>query len=138
MVKDPSKTWLVLEYFCNQRDFLWEMTNNSFIEFAIREFESIGIMDKNNVLDYVIIKIPKTYPAYFESYDKFDQIIEFTNKFQNLFLIGRNGMHKYNNQDYSMLAAIITVQNIKNNRADKSNIWNVIAEEKYHEVKNEG
>ncbi len=138
MVKDPSKIWLGLEYFCNQGDSLWEMTNDSFIDFAINELVSIGIIDKNNVLDHVIIKMPKTYPAYFGTYDQFDRIIEFTNKFHNLFLIGRNGMHKYNNQDHSMLAAIITVQNIKNNRVDKSNIWNVNTEEKYHEVKNEG
>jgi hypothetical protein len=92
-------------------------------------------IEKNYVLDSVVIKMPKTYPAYFGTYDKFDVITNFTNKIENLFLIGRNGMHRYNNQDHSMLTAITAVQNIITNRKDKSNIWSVNTENEYHEKK---
>ena len=79
--------------------------------------------------------MPKTYPAYFGSYDKFNKIRKFTDKFENLFLIGRNGMHRYNNQDHSMLSAMIAVENITNNIKTKDNIWKVNTEEEYHERK---
>jgi hypothetical protein len=82
-----------------------------------------------------VIKVPKTYPAYFGSYSEFNQIRTFTDTIENLFLVGRNGMHKYNNQDHSMLTAMQAVQNIINNHTDKSNIWSINTEEEYHEQK---
>ena len=79
--------------------------------------------------------MPKTYPAYFGTYSQFHVIRDFTDKLENLFLIGRNGMHKYNNQDHSMLTAMAAVENILNGEKSKDNIWNINIEDEYHEKK---
>ncbi|MDR3223731.1 MAG: NAD(P)/FAD-dependent oxidoreductase [Methanobrevibacter sp.] len=133
MVKDPEKIWIGLEYFANEGDELWSMNDNDFIDFAINELKSINVIDKKEVLDSVLIREKKAYPAYFGSYDDFDIIRDFTDKFENLFLVGRNGMHRYNNMDHSMLSAIVSVENIINNVKTKDNIWNINSEKKYHE-----
>ncbi len=135
MVQDQNKVWIGLEYFCNEGDELWQKEDHEFIKFAINELDSIDIIEKENVLDSTIIRVPKTYPAYFGSYGEFDKIREYTDTIENLFLVGRNGMHKYNNQDHSMLTAITAVENIINNISDKSNIWEINTEEEYHEEK---
>jgi len=135
MVNDLSNIWIGLEYFCNEGDNLWNLSDKDMAEFAISELEKIGIADKNCVLDYIVIKVPKTYPAYFGTYDNFHIIKEFTDKIENLFLIGRNGMHRYNNQDHSMLTAMVAVENIINNIKTKDNIWGVNTEKEYHEAK---
>ncbi len=135
MVKNDDTVWIGLEYFCNEGDELWSMTDNKFAEFAINELEKIEIISKNDVLDSTVIKMPKTYPAYFGSYDKFDDIRNYVDKIENLFLIGRNGMHRYNNQDHSMLTAMEAVENIIQNIKTKDNIWNVNTEGEYHEGK---
>ncbi|MFH1093342.1 MAG: NAD(P)/FAD-dependent oxidoreductase [Candidatus Omnitrophota bacterium] len=135
MVKDPDKVWIGLEYFCNEGDELWSKSNDEFAEFAINELTQIDIIDKNDVLDSTVIRMPKTYPAYFGSYDSFHVIRDFTDKINNLFLIGRNGMHKYNNADHSMLTAMTAVENIVNGNTSKDNIWQVNTEEEYHEEK---
>ncbi|MCU0473618.1 MAG: NAD(P)/FAD-dependent oxidoreductase [Bacteroidales bacterium] len=135
MVADIKKVWIGLEYFCNEGDKLWEMRDNEFINFAIDELHSIDIIDKDEVIDSTIIRMPKTYPAYFGSYSHFNAIRDFTDKFENLFLIGRNGMHKYNNQDHSMLTAITAVSNIISKEVSKKNIWDINTEEDYHEEK---
>lgn len=136
LVADIEKVWIGLEYFCNEGDELWKMTDVEFIQFAINELHSIDIIDKNEVLDSTIIRMPKTYPAYFGTYSQFNVIRDFTDKIDNLFLIGRNGMHKYNNQDHSMLTAITAVNNIISGKKSKDNIWNINTEEEYHEEKN--
>lgn len=133
LVKDDSKTWIGLEYFCNEGDELWNMQDSEFKQFAIDELEKIDIIDKDAVLDSVVIRVPKTYPAYFGAYEKFDIIRKFTDKFKNLFLIGRNGMHRYNNMDHSMLTAMTAVENIINNVNSKDNLWHINAEDEYHE-----
>ena len=135
MVKDPEKVWIGLEYFCNEGDELWEMTDSDFINFAIDELCKIEIISKKEVLDSTIIRVPKTYPAYFGTYNQFHEIRKFTDRFGNLFLIGRNGMHKYNNQDHSMLTAITAVNNIISGIKSKDNIWSVNTETEYHEEK---
>jgi protoporphyrinogen oxidase len=135
MVKDENNVWIGLEYFCNEGDELWNMADKDFAEFAINEFCKIGIIEKEDVLDSVVIRMPKTYPAYFGTYDQFDMIREFADKIENLFLIGRNGMHRYNNQDHSMLTAMTAVENIINNIKTKDNIWNINTEQEYHEKK---
>ena len=135
MVKDPDNVWIGLEYFCNEGDELWSKTDNDFAKFAIEEFIKIGMIDQNDVIDSVVIRMPKTYPAYFGSYDRFNEIREYTDSISNLFLIGRNGMHRYNNQDHSMLTAMEAVKNIRNGINTKDNIWNVNAEQEYHEEK---
>ena len=135
MVVDKTKSWIGLEYFCNEGDELWSMTDKDFLEFAKKELAKIDIISLKEVLDGVVIRVPKTYPAYFGTYDQFDVIRNFTDKIENLFLVGRNGMHKYNNQDHSMLTAMTAVENIINKRTDKANIWDINTEQEYHESK---
>ncbi len=135
MVADKTKSWIGLEYFCNEGDELWSMTDKDFLEFAKMELAKIDIISLKEVLDGVVIRVPKTYPAYFGTYDQFDVIRNFTDKIENLFLVGRNGMHKYNNQDHSMLTAMTAVENIINKRTDKANIWDINTEQEYHESK---
>ncbi|MFZ2658257.1 MAG: NAD(P)/FAD-dependent oxidoreductase [Victivallales bacterium] len=135
MVADDRNVWLGLEYFCNQGDELWSMPDENFKTLAINELAKIGIIDSSDVLDSVVIRIEKAYPAYFGSYDNFDIIKNYINGFENLFLIGRNGMHRYNNQDHSMLTAMTAVENIVNGVTTKENIWQVNSEEEYHEKK---
>ena len=135
LVKDENTTWVGLEYFCYENDALWNKTEAEMKELAIKEMVEIGMINREDVLDSVVIKMPKTYPAYFGTYEKFDQIIDYTSQFENLFLIGRNGMHKYNNQDHSMLTAIQAVQNIKNGIFSKENLWSINTEQEYHEEK---
>ena len=135
MVADPSKVWVGLEYFCNETDALWQMSDDELFELGKAELEKIEIIDASRVLDGVVIKMPKTYPAYFGSYDRFDELRQYLDAFENLFLVGRNGMHRYNNQDHSMLTAMMAVENILAGRTDKSNLWAVNTEEEYHEEK---
>ena len=103
--------------------------------FAIEELRKINVIEPDAVLDQVVIRIPKTYPAYFGSYDRFDEVRDFTDGLENLFLLGRNGMHRYNNQDHSMLTAMVAVDNIIAGKTDKANIWSVNTEAEYHEEK---
>ena len=135
LVADPTKVWLGLEYFCNEGDELWNKSDADMISFAADELARIDIIEKSAVLDATVIRVPKTYPAYFGTYDQFDVLRDYLDKFANLFLLGRNGMHKYNNQDHSMLTAMIAVDNLVEGRTDKSNIWAVNTEEDYHESK---
>jgi protoporphyrinogen oxidase len=135
LVKDQTKYWMGLEYFCYEGDDFWNKSDDAIIEIAKSELEKIKIIQKSDVQDAVMHRVPKAYPAYFGSYDQIHLIREYTDKFPNLFLIGRNGMHKYNNQDHSMLSAMTAVENIVKNRTDKTNIWNVNTETEYHESK---
>lgn len=137
LVKDPNTVWIGMEYFCNEGDRLWNMPDEEFAKFAIDELSHIGIIDKDDVLDHVVVSIPKTYPAYFGTYDRFYVIREYVDQFENLFLIGRNGMHKYNNADHSMLTAITAVNNIVEGITSKDNVWSINTEEDYHETSNQ-
>lgn len=137
LVADPSKVWVGLEYFCYDTDPIWHLTDEKMIELAKHELEKIGIIDSGDVTDATVIRVPKTYPAYFGTYDQFDRIQEHVDIYRNLFLVGRNGMHKYNNQDHSMLTAMMSVDNIIEGREDKKNIWDVNTEVDYHESKKE-
>lgn len=127
--------WLGLEYFCDENDSMWNMPEEEFIKFASKELEQIGIIKMSSVLDSCLVKVPKAYPGYFGTYKKFDVIKNFIDKYENLFLVGRNGMHKYNNMDHSMLTAITAVDNIVNGIKTKDNIWAVNTEQDYHEDK---
>lgn len=138
MVNQKDTVWLGLEYFCNEGDDLWQKSDADFLQFAIDELHHISIIDKHDVLDGTVVRVPKTYPAYFGVYSRFNEIREFTDTIENLFLIGRNGMHKYNNQDHSMLTAITAVQNIKKGIVSKENIWSINTEMEYHEEKESG
>jgi len=137
MVADPSKVWIGLEYFCYETDALWSMADEDLKQFAARELETIGILRTAEVLDAHVVRVPKTYPAYFGSYDRFDELRTWTDGFENLFLVGRNGMHKYNNQDHSMLTAMAVVDGIAAGRVDKAALWSINTEQEYHEEKSQ-
>lgn len=135
MVDDESKVWIGLEYFCDPDDELWLMHDEDFKSMVIAELVKTDIIESKDVLDSTIIKMEDTYPVYFGAYDKFDEVRSYFDKIENLYLIGRSGMHRYNNSDHSMLTAITAVQNIVAGRTDKSNIWDVNTEQDYHEEK---
>ncbi len=135
LIQDPTKVWVGMEYFVNEGDDLWNKKDADMKEFGIKELTHIGIIESSDVKDGVVIRVKKTYPAYFGTYDRFDELKGYLNNFENLFLIGRNGMHRYNNQDHSMLTAMTAVENIINGVKTKENLWLVNAEKEYHEAK---
>ena len=135
MIKDPNTTWIGMEYFCNKADAFWEMDDETIQAQAIRELEKMGLARVEDVLDITVRRMEKTYPAYFGSYADFGLIREYTDTFENLFLVGRNGMHKYNNADHSMLTAMVAVDNIAAGVTSKENIWSINTEQEYHEEK---
>ena len=135
MVADPTKVWIGLEYFCYDTDALWAMPDEELKTFAAKELETIGILRTSEVTDSHVVRVPKTYPAYFGTYDRFSELREFTDSFENLFLVGRNGMHKYNNQDHSMLTAMAVVDGIAAGHVDKAAVWGINTEQEYHEEK---
>lgn len=135
LVADPSKVWIGLEYFCYDTDPLWQKPDDEVAKFAIGEVERIGILRSEDVRDFCVFRVPKTYPAYFGTYERFGEIVRYVDRFENLFLLGRNGMHKYNNQDHSMLTAMTAVDNIIAGKTSKDNLWDINTEEDYHEAK---
>ncbi len=134
LVKDPDSVWLGLEYFCQEGDDLWSQTDSAFLDFAARELEKIGLIDRADVLDGTVVRVPKAYPAYFGEYKNMGQVRQWLDTFPNLYPIGRNGMHRYNNQDHSMLAARAAVDCIMAGSTDKSSLWAINTEEDYHET----
>ena len=135
LVSDPTKVWIGLEYFCYDTDDLWQMEDEDLKQFAIAEVNKIGIVNPADVTDAHLVRVAKAYPAYFGTYDRFDELRAFTDKIENLFLVGRNGMHKYNNQDHSMLTAMHAVDGIIAGNVDKKVLWEINAEQEYHEKK---
>ena len=135
MIAEPDKVWLGLEYFCYETDALWAMADEDLKKFAAAELEKIGILKTTDVLDGHVVRVPKTYPAYFGTYDRFDELRTFTDGFENLFLVGRNGMHKYNNQDHSMLTAMTVVDGLVAGHVEKAALWGINTEQEYHEEK---
>ena len=133
LVADPRTIWLGLEYFCAEGDELWSLQDGRFLEYAAAELEKIGMIDRNQVLDGTVVRVPKAYPAYFGEYREFDKVRGYLDGFSNLYPIGRNGMHRYNNQDHSMLAANCAVNSILNAGGGKAAMWAINAEEEYHE-----
>ena len=134
LVEDvKNKVGIGLEYFCTEGDEYWKMSETEFTEFAISELVKMNIIDKEDVIDSHVEKVKKAYPAYFDTYKYIDKIINYVDSFGNLYCIGRNGQHRYNNMDHSMLTAIEAVNNIRNGTKSKQNIWNVNTEKTYHE-----
>ncbi|MNT50821.1 hypothetical protein D3C72_1877580 [compost metagenome] len=136
MVEKPEENvWVGLEYFCNENDEYWNMSDEEFIKFAIDELIKMNMIEESYVIDYHRERVKKAYPAYFDTYSQIDKLIEYLDKIENLYCIGRNGQHRYNNMDHSMLTAIEAVKNIKLNKKTKDNIWEVNTENSYHETK---
>ncbi len=135
LVKDfQNKVFISLEYFCNEGDSLWNKSEKEMLDFALSELEKLNIAKREDVIDSVRVRVKKAYPAYFGSYSRFDSVKEYLNSIENLYCIGRNGQHKYNNMDHSMLSGIEAVNVIKN-KLPKDILWKVNTEKEYHEVK---
>jgi len=137
LVADDGKVWLGLEYFCQEGDDLWQRADPAMIEFAAGELEKIGMIDRADVLDGTVIRVPKTYPAYFGAYEDFPRVRAWLDGLENLYLVGRNGMHRYNNQDHSMLSAKAAVDCLVGGLNDKSAVWAVNTDDSYHEESGE-
>ena len=136
MVNDLENTVFVgLEYFVNENDEMWNMSDHDFIEFAKDELQKIDIIDKNDVIDACRLNVKKAYPAYFGSYKDFDKVVNDLKQFDNLLCVGRNGQHRYNNMDHSMVTAMIASEIILNNNYNQDDLWSVNTEKEYHETK---
>lgn len=137
LVKDPEHTvWLGLEYFCREGDREWNMSEAEWVDFAARELISMGVISsREDVLDFHQEQVKKAYPAYFDTYDEIDVLRAYLDSYENLYCVGRNGQHRYNNMDHSMATAFEAVNNLRRGVKDKSNIWNVNTEQSYHEEK---
>jgi protoporphyrinogen oxidase len=135
LIKDPSKQWFGLEYVISTKDALWQMSDEEVKRHARDELKRLELVRDEDIEDMTVVRMEKTYPAYFGTYESFDQVRDFLNTIENLYPIGRNGMHRYNNQDHSMLVAMVAVDNILEERVDKQNLWEVNAEQEYHEEK---
>lgn len=133
MIADPSKVWMGLEYFCNEGDPIWNLSDTELKKLAQSEMAKLGLLEEADIEDSVVIRMLKAYPAYFGSYQQFSLIRNYLDGIQNLFPIGRNGMHRYNNQDHSMITAKLAVDNIISGITDKSNLWDVNVDDDYHE-----
>jgi protoporphyrinogen oxidase len=135
LVANPACGWIGLEYFVNVGDPLWNMPDHDLIRLGVDELDKIGLRQGIGVIDGTVIRQSKAYPGYFGSYARFADVRAFLDTIENLFPVGRNGMHRYNNQDHSMLAAMAAVDNIVEGRTDKSKLWAINSEQEYHEEK---
>ena len=137
LVKNVDDTvWIGLEYFCEEGDTFWNMSEEDAVKFAISELMRMGVIEKpEDVLDSHRERVKKAYPAYFDTYDRIDEVIDYLDGFGNLYCVGRNGQHRYNNMDHSMATAIEAVDNIKSGKATKENVWSVNTDQSYHEEK---
>ncbi|MBE6684006.1 MAG: NAD(P)/FAD-dependent oxidoreductase [Ruminococcaceae bacterium] len=137
MVKDLENTvWIGLEYFVTEGDNYWTMSEDDFAKIAVKEMVAIGLIESEDiVIDYHQEKVKKAYPAYFDTYSEMDTLVEYLSNIENLYCVGRNGQHRYNNLDHSMCTSFEAVKNILSGEKDKSNVWSVNTEKEYHEEK---
>lgn len=137
MVADPEHTvWLGLEYFVQEGDSSWTMEDKKFSDMAVQEMIRLGLVDtEKNVLDTHVERVKKAYPAYFDTYNEINTLIDYLKQIPNLYCVGRNGQHRYNNIDHSMCTSFEAVKNILNGTVNKDNIWAVNTEKEYHESK---
>lgn len=136
MVAKPGTVWVGLEFFCRESDALWTLSESDMKALAQKEMHEIGLVSLPHAIDAVVIKVPKAYPGYFgDAYARFGELRAELDKISNLFLIGRNGMHRYNNQDHSMLTAKRAVELIVEGEIEKASIWDINLDDEYHEEK---
>lgn len=137
LVEKPEDTvWIGLEYFCTEGDSYWNMSAEEWTKLGVKELITMGVInDADQVMDSHCEKVKKAYPAYFDTYSEIDTLIDYLNTFENLYCVGRNGQHRYNNMDHSMVTSFETVKNILSGKSDKTNVWNVNTEQEYHEEK---
>ena len=136
MLADPEHSvWIGLEYFCNEGDDFWNMTDKECIKMATQELRKIGVIDSNaKIYETCREKVQKAYPAYFDTYGEIDKLTEFLNTIPNLCCVGRNGQHRYNNMDHSMVTAFVAADIIRG-KGKKEDLWAVNTEKSYHEEK---
>lgn len=133
MIADPTKTTLGLEYFCTEDDELWNMEDKELLALSMRELEAIGLGKASQFVDGFVARVPKAYPVYDAAYpERLKTVREYLNSFANLQPIGRYGMFKYNNMDHSILTGLYAAENVLGASHD---IWNVNADQEYHEEK---
>jgi protoporphyrinogen oxidase len=136
MVPNPDQTCLGLEYFCFEGDNLWEMPDDELIALGTKELAKLGLVNESDIVDGAVVRMPKAYPIYDDVYMQAVNVIrDFLAEMPNVYLVGRNGMHKYNNQDHSMLTAMLSVKNILGAQYD---VWEVNVDNEYHEEVKEG
>jgi protoporphyrinogen oxidase len=133
LVRDPETVWIGMEYFCREGDELWSLSDAELQRLGVAEMRRLNLADSADHLDGVVIRMLKAYPGYYGTYARFDELRRYLDAFPNLFLAGRNGMHRYNNQDHSMLSAKKAVEAILAGSSDKSAIWGVNIDDEYHE-----
>lgn len=136
LVKDPEHSvWVGLEYFCREGDGIWSMSDGEVVDKGVAELLKIGILSPDcRVLDFHVERVRKAYPGYFGTYSELGRVIDHFSEIGNLYCIGRNGQHRYNNMDHSMATAMAAVRNILNNGyADKSAIWSVNTDKEFNE-----
>lgn len=133
LVCDSDSIWVGMEYFCSEGDDLWKMQDDDLMRLAVNEMGKLRLADPQERLDGVVVRMPKAYPGYFGTYGRFGELRSYFDRFANLFLVGRNGMHRYNNQDHSMLSAKLAADAIVAGSTDKSAIWDVNIDDEYHE-----
>jgi protoporphyrinogen oxidase len=134
MVADPGTVWVGLEFFARDDDALWAMSDDALKQLALREMRQLGLADEADALDATVLRMPKAYPGYFGSaYANFDVLREWVDGIPNLHLVGRNGMHRYNNQDHSMLSARLAANAILTGNPDHAPVWAVNVDDAYHE-----
>ncbi|MCI8854286.1 MAG: NAD(P)/FAD-dependent oxidoreductase [Lachnospiraceae bacterium] len=139
MVQDPEHTvWIGLEYFCDEGDKYWKLSQEKWVKLGVHELIKMGVIsDEKQVLDSHRERVKKAYPAYFDTYAEIDQLIGYLNQFENLYCVGRNGQHRYNNMDHSMATSFEAVDNLLSGKSGKENVWSVNTEKEYHEVKSQ-
>lgn len=137
MVQDlENSVWLGLEYFVNEGDEMWNMSEKDFSAFGVQEMIKLGLIEnESDVLDTHLERVKKAYPAYFDTYSEMDTLRSWLSGIENLYCVGRNGQHRYNNIDHSMMTSFEAVKDILGGIKDKSNVWNVNTEKEYHEGK---
>ena len=137
LLEDPENTvWLGLEYFCAEGDEFWRKSEEEWVRLGAGELVKMGVLAEGEaVLDFHVEKVPKAYPAYFDTYSQIDRLTAYLNSISNLYCVGRNGQHRYNNMDHSMVTAFEAVKCLLAGGGDKTAIWQVNTEQEYHEEK---
>jgi protoporphyrinogen oxidase len=135
MVADRNTAWIGLEFFCKEGDSFWNKTDSEIIKLASRELTKMNFLSDSDILDGTCIRVKKAYPAYWGSYEKIPVVQDYLCNISNLFCVGRNGLHRYNNMDHSMLTSIASVKNIINGSITKQSIWQINSEDEYGEQK---
>src|SRR3990172_1131244 len=133
LVRDPDTVWIGMEYFCREGDALWTMSDRDLQRLGVTEMQHLKLAAPADLLDGIVIRMRKAYPGYYGSYARFGELRAYLDAFPNLFLVGRNGMHRYNNQDHSMLSAKKAVEAILAGSGDKTAVWSVNIDDEYHE-----